>query len=348
MDGKHAVRRAHALRVPAHATTVWPGEFLEIKVPDKFSDCEVLSVEPLNCCVKEAELRQYPNLVSSVAGVICLPNLTGEPNTFKRNEPVATLCTMAVEGAPSLTMACETNDSLKTNTNRTNVKHSSGVTVDPDNILGADLTAKFTDILNEYDVVFNPVFNGCDGAVGPFKTKVNLGPLLLPLVELQNQFDSLENTGVLKWPEGSGVSVEYVSPSFLVKKPNGGFRWVTAIADVGHYSKSQPPLMPDIDSTLRQIAQWRYIIATDLTKAFHQIPLSWESMKYCGTVAPFKGVRVYVRSAMGMPGSETALEELTCRVLGTWSKRMWWPKLLMICTLEVIPLRNYLIHGKRY
>ena len=39
-------------------------------------------------------------------------------------------------------------------------------------------------------------------------------------------------------------------------------------------------------------------------------------MKYCGLATPFKGVRVYVRSAMGMPGSETALEELMCRVLG--------------------------------
>lgn len=39
-------------------------------------------------------------------------------------------------------------------------------------------------------------------------------------------------------------------------------------------------------------------------------------MKYCGVVTPFQGVRVYVRSAIGMPGSETALEELTCRVLG--------------------------------
>ena len=33
-------------------------------------------------------------------------------------------------------------------------------------------------------------------------------------------------------------------------------------------------------------------------------------------VTPFRGVRVYIRSAMGMPGSETALEELMCRVLG--------------------------------
>lgn len=74
--------------------------------------------------------------------------------------------------------------------------------------------------------------------------------------------------------------------------------------------------MPNIDSTLRQIDQWKFIVITDLTKSFYQIPLTRESMKYCGVATPFRGVRVYTRSAMGMPGSETALEELTCRVLG--------------------------------
>lgn len=74
--------------------------------------------------------------------------------------------------------------------------------------------------------------------------------------------------------------------------------------------------MPDVDSTIRQIAQWRYIAITNITQAFYQIPLAKESMKYCGMVTPFRGVRVYARSAMGMPGSETILEELTCRVLG--------------------------------
>ena len=39
-------------------------------------------------------------------------------------------------------------------------------------------------------------------------------------------------------------------------------------------------------------------------------------MKYCGVATPFRGVRVYTRSAMGMLGSETALEEIMCRVLG--------------------------------
>ena len=39
-------------------------------------------------------------------------------------------------------------------------------------------------------------------------------------------------------------------------------------------------------------------------------------MKYCCVATPFKVVRVYMRSAMGMPGSETALEKLMCHVLG--------------------------------
>jgi len=122
--------------------------------------------------------------------------------------------------------------------------------------------------------------------------------------------------GVFRCSEDINVAVEYLSLSFLIKKANGGYRLVTAFADIGRYSKPQPSLMPDVDSTLRLIAQWKHIVATDLTSAFYQIPLSRDSMKYCGVATPFRGVRVYARSAMGMPGSETALEELMSRVLG--------------------------------
>ena len=38
-------------------------------------------------------------------------------------------------------------------------------------------------------------------------------------------------------------------------------------------------------------------------------------MKYCSVATPFKGVRVYTRCAMGIPGSEKALEELMRRIL---------------------------------
>ena len=128
--------------------------------------------------------------------------------------------------------------------------------------------------------------------------------------------DDLETIGVLRKPEELGISVEYVNPPFLIKKPNGKYRLVTTFADVGRYTKPQPSLMPDVDSTLRRIAQWKYISVMDLKSAFHQIPLAKTSMKYCGVVTPFKGIRVYARAAMGMPDSETALEELMSRVLG--------------------------------
>ncbi|CAB4016383.1 Hypothetical predicted protein, partial [Paramuricea clavata] len=39
-------------------------------------------------------------------------------------------------------------------------------------------------------------------------------------------------------------------------------------------------------------------------------------MKNGGVVVSFRGVRVYTRSGVGMPGSETALDELMCPILG--------------------------------
>ena len=107
------------------------------------------------------------------------------------------------------------------------------------------------------------------------------------LVELQLKFDELEKHGVFVHPEEAGINVEYLNPSFLIKKPSGGSRLVTAFTDIGRSSKPQPSLLPDVDSTLRNIAQWKYVITTDLTNAFYQIPLLRESMKYWGVATPF-------------------------------------------------------------
>ena len=40
------------------------------------------------------------------------------------------------------------------------------------------------------------------------------------------------------------------------------------------------------------------------------------SMKCLGTLTPYKGLRVYTRAAMGMPGSTKHLDELMSRILG--------------------------------
>ena len=128
---------------------------------------------------------------------------------------------------------------------------------------------------------------------------------------------------------------------FLVKKPSGGFGLVTALADVGRYSKPQPSLMPDVDSTLRTIAPGKYVIKSDLTRAFYQIPLSKDSMKYCGVATPFRGIRVYTRSPVGMPGSETAFWV-------TSSRRDAQQSLLMIFIVEATHPKSSFPTGPEY
>ena len=75
------------------------------------------------------------------------------------------------------------------------------------------------------------------------------------LEQLQTKFDELEAMGVFQRPEDLNIVAEYLNPSFLVKKRSGVFRLVTAFTDVGRYSKPQPSLMPDVDSTLRGVAR---------------------------------------------------------------------------------------------
>lgn len=332
---KHTVRRACVLRAPTASTTIWPGEFLELPVPEEYSRGDnVFAIEP-RCDNRSnpstmTSAWPQPGVLTSVAGRIRIPNMTEDPQVLRKHEHFCQIHTVSISDEvadthcdgelPPLPIARSTS---------TSTHFSSPVRVDPDDILPPKIKSQFSSLLMEFDSVFDPNITGYNGASGPFQACVNMGPVQPPqrkgrvpqysrdkLTELQQKFDELETMGVFVRPEDAGIAVEYLNPSFLVKKASGGHRLVTAFSDVGRYSKPQPALMPDVDSTLRQIGQWKYIISSDLSNAFYQIPLAKDSMRYCGVATPFRGVRVYARSAMGMPGSETALEELMSRVLG--------------------------------
>ena len=58
--------------------------------------------------------------------------------------------------------------------------------------------------------------------------------------------------------------------------------------------------------------------------------VSRTSLKYCGVTTPFRGIRVHTRSVMGIPGSETALEEMMCRVLGDFIEEGFVEKLAVV------------------
>lgn len=317
-------------------TTVWPGEFLDVSVNIKDSNLQdtLVAIEPHSSSADPG--WPAPGIYQSVGNHIRIINSTDKPHVFNKHAHVAlaspaydpTEASPAIDESPDSTTS---DTSVISRTATPSPTHYKSVVLNPDGILDNDSSARFAALHQQFDAVFDPHYGTYNHRFGRFEAVVNMGPEKpqqrkgrVPqysrdkLVELQAKFDEMDSLGVLAKPESLGITVEYLNPSFLVKKPNreNEFRFVTAFTEVGKYCKPQPSLMPNVDSTLRSIARWKYLIKTDLTSAFFQIPISKDSMKYCGVVSPFKGVRCYTRCAMGMPGSETALEELMCRILG--------------------------------
>ena len=232
----HCIRRAHVLRAPAKTTTIWPGEFIELEIPESSGDT-MYAVEPrCDSPTNNNELDNStwppPGLISSVARKIRIPNLTDEPQILKRNSHFGQILPVFDPSRKS-SQVCHV-DRVQTGSLTNDSNHSSLVQIDPDHILPSDIRNQFNTVLQKYDSVFDPKFEGYNGTVGPFEAKVNMGPVQPPqrkgrvpqysrdkLVELQQKFDDLEALGVFRRPEDININVEYVNPSFLVKKATG-------------------------------------------------------------------------------------------------------------------------------
>ena len=312
------------IRSESKSSTWWPNEAVYLK-PPKVQPGDELLLDPRHDCDPSVARVLKPTMavVAEDNTVALFPNLDG-PITVPRYSHLFNVRRSVPVDSPELQEVLMSPYKAPVVMATTPTEHPvDTVRIDPDNILPQQDKALLWEITLRFPSVFKPDFKGYNGAMGPFQAVVNIGPSLPPqrkgrvpqyshdnLVLLQEKLDQLEEAGIIAKPEMVGISVEHLNPSFLVTKPNGGHRLVTAFSEVAKYCKPQPSLMPDVNNTLRIISKWKYLIVTDLTSAFHQIPLSRKSQKFCGIVTPFKGVRVYQRCAMGMPGSETALEEL--------------------------------------
>ena len=266
-----------------------------------------------------------PDLSCTLSGEVRLVNTTSLPINLKKNQVLGHAFDSFTPTSP------EFPSPLPSVKEQSEIKSEmSSIKFNPQNIdIDPIWSTEFEKLHEKYQSVFNSDLPGYNGKFGSLFAHVNVGDSLPPqrkgrvpqysrnmLSELQEQFDSLESIGVFAKPEDVGVYAEYVNPSLLVNKPDGGHRLVTSFGEVAMHNKPTPTLTPSVDSTLRNMGGWKYIIKTDLRKAYFQIPLHQDSRKYCGVVTPFKGVRVYCRAAMGMPGSESALDELMSRILG--------------------------------
>lgn len=309
---------------------VLPGESISFQIPTYLCSEKLVAVEPRydNSYNQLAPVSfPVPRIHEVSKGLLTLSNTTDSPVMVKKN---AHVCNIQPPVPDSDMPPISSHSVQQVLPAKKSTCYSLPVQVNPDGVLTAEESSPFRSLLNQYDEVFNPVISRYNGYSGAVFVEVNMGPQPPPqhkgrvpfygrnnMVELQEKFDVLTSKGVFSRPQDIGVTVEVINPSFLVKKKSSDDkRLVTDFGAIAKYCRPSPTLMPDVDSTLRQIATWKYLIKTDLTEAYFQIPLRKSSMKYCGVVSPMKGVLVYTAGCMGLPGTEVALEELTCLLFG--------------------------------
>ena len=314
------VRAATILRVPRQEC-VLPGASISIPVPSEYNN-KIVSLEPR--CDSNTNAWIGCRFVRPESGFINIENSSEEPMLLKRHTQ---LCQIRHTQLVSLDNRVSAPPTFS---NTPVIKENCvNITVDPVGILSSDKKSMIVESNEEFSEVFSPSIGCYNGQSGRFFHKINMSDSLpkqrrgrIPmysrnnLEQLQIKFDELLAQGVFTKPEECSVTAEYVSPSFLISKQSGGHRLVTAFVELGQYAKPQPSVMPKVDDILRHLATYKYLIKADLSQAYYQIPLDKSSYKYVGVCTPFKGVYIYTRAVMGLPGSESALEQLLCKILG--------------------------------
>ena len=322
-----SIRFAHSQLIRNHSSTVlYPGDFVDLNCSSFTASGEV-AVEPRMDSPAHGSWPE-PSIVQVVDGSVRLTNNLDLPIKLAKNQHVGNILPVISEDSlqvdssyvpliASIPSVCDSTP------------FSEKVSIDPGKQLSREDVDKFRCLNLKFDSVFDPNYTGYNDFSGVIRAKVNITSAPPPpqkarlpfydqknLVLLQQHSDELEEKGVLITPESINAIVAHVSPSFLVRKSNGKNRFVTAFNSLAKYCRPPPSKVYNCRDVLQRIGASRYIIKTDLTSSFFQIKIDRQSMPYLGTMTPFKGVRLYARAAMGMPGSTEYLEELMSRVLG--------------------------------
>lgn len=326
-----SIRRAmsHILRNPSNKV-LYPGEFADFDcsavVAVSSVDTEV-AIEPRMDSPGQGTWPE-PSILQVVDGTIRIPNNLDQPVKLSKNQQLGNIRPV-ISGDDLTSCGAPAPGPVLPRKVRHATPFSAAISVDPGNQLCVNDVDRFRCLNLKFDKVFDPNYTGYNDFSGHIRAKVHLISAPPPpqkaripfydqknLVLLQQHSDELEENGVLVTPESVNMIPIHVSPSFLVRKSNGKNRYVTAFNSLAKYCRPPPSRVYNCRDVLQRIGASKFIIKTDLTASFFQIKIDPESMPYLGTMTPFKGIRLYARAAMGMPGSTEYLEELMSRVLG--------------------------------
>ena len=294
---RHDIFRVESTVLRSDSTKViLPGEYVELASPNYEQYEGEVALEPR---VDSPLCGEWPEctITRVINGVVRIPNNTNEPIHLNKSSHLGHIRRVT---SPSDEPCSDyvPKSSTPSKSSSTNVPHSATITIDPSaSLLTDEENSMFVDLHTAYDRVFRPDISVYNGYSGNVKAYIDMGPIpppptkpKMPLYKQSNlqlqqdESDKLEKLGILAKPEDIGVKVRHASPSFLVKKSDGGYRLVTAFNQLGQYVRYPPSVSITCNDVLRRLASWSYIIKTDLKKAYYQIPMAKSSMQWLGTV----------------------------------------------------------------
>ena len=141
-EANTAACQAFVLRAHTPSKTIWPGEFLEIQLPDDAEPDSEHAIEPRTDSPSAQQLGlsqvwPQPDILSSVERKIRIPKMPSEPRTLKRNEH---FCHASPVFKPKEDAPASPSPSLPTPVRS---HHSSPVQIDPGNLLPHETRARF-------------------------------------------------------------------------------------------------------------------------------------------------------------------------------------------------------------
>ena len=166
---------------------------------------------------------------------------------------------------------------------------TSKITVDPDNIMPIDVKQKFLEINKRFEAIFTPTAGRYNCHYGPVDNSLRFtSPPVQPNKvyqpaysqdmkrQLELKIEELIDAGILVRPESIGVTVEFVSPSLLVKKSDGTWRLVTDFTQLNRFIAPDASSNPSIQEAKFELSNKKFRAELDLSNYYYQSGLRRE------------------------------------------------------------------------
>ena len=269
---------------PDRRTSVLPGEYREANLPPALRGCSEGAVEPVTSCVDHGILdtgddevqvvRNHNHLVyaqpATAAGDISVPSCVSP-------SPQSSIQSGILDTVDDEIQVVKTHNHLvhaRPATAAIDISVPSCVSPSPQSSIQAVSEEQRSDTctVTACADVFGPAALGCGGSFDVIQAVVVMGPAPPPrrrgrtplypasyLQLLQQHLDVPEERDTVAEPDTYNVNAVYVGPAFHVTKSDDRFRAVSACANIGSLARPTPSLMPDVETTIRTIAQRTYI-----------------------------------------------------------------------------------------